>query len=134
MTLPVGEYAINADGNTGLFTISSLGTPDSSGNQFLSGTVAYTVTGVTNNIVGFWDEARQHIAFQRLIAPNPAEIQSYEGTLFVSPGTGRTFYTLQGQFLTGSITGASSTFLTALTWCAQAYVLELEVLARRPGP
>jgi hypothetical protein len=126
MTLPVGEYAINANGTTGLFTISSLGTPDSSGNQFLSGTVAYTV--------GFWDEAGQHIAFQRLIATSPADIQSYEGTLFVSPGTGRTFYTLQGQFLTGSITGASSAFLTALTWCAQAYVLELEVVARQPGP
>jgi hypothetical protein len=134
MTLPVGTYAIDAHGATGLFHISGLGTPDSFGNQFLSGTVAYTATGVTDNIVGFWDEAGQHIAFQRLIAATPAVIQSYEGTLFVSTGTGRIFYTLQGEFLTGSITGAASAFETALTWCAQAFVLDLEVLARQPGP
>jgi hypothetical protein len=74
MPLPLGTYAINANGATGLFVISSLGTPDSSGNQFFSGTVAYTVTGVTDNAVGFWDEARQHIAFQRLIVASPTDI------------------------------------------------------------
>ena len=104
MSLPTGDWSINANGYRGKLSIQSV-----DGNGNVAGTV------YSENIQGFWDDAAKRLTFTRVInQADPSTTQVYAGHMFQSDNT----LTIAGSFQAFSGTGANP-MRSVLGWFAQ---------------
>src|SRR5271166_4546091 len=139
MPLPVGTWAINADGTQGQLVIGTLVAPDSSGNVFFQGTLTFPALALTEQVTGFWDEAGQEISFLSVAGTSPSSIPfpyqvfaDFRGKLYSFPQqlVGSNFvttYTLAGAETLYSTTDSAASWNTLISgkpglWCAQQQV------------
>jgi hypothetical protein len=113
MSAPIGTWNINANGVTGILTLS--------GPVNITGTQAYTLTGTVfgDPLTGVWDDDSQVLSFSRATHNGPDfQFEVYSGTLLPSystpnelvPGTGQVPRMITGNFGTARASASFGPF------------------------